>query len=357
MHRDTDHTTLTDSRRGALMLDGLRELLILVIPLTLGCIAAWFWWFSAESATVKLPDRPPVRLLQLVPDRHSMWVSRLGEDPRKIDLQTGQTDVCWHLSRDYDFKYCHWSTEAGGISVLSTFDGYLEIYQHGVLVYQEYLRERAYPGELVRCELSADGCWLVLTVENRSAELWRLQDGQPVTRTPFVCRSPPGLVKFSPCARWIVLTADESFEIRQTEAIQNVRSWSVTEHGKMMRPGALVWSPDGQKIYAAVENGTVYAWDVASGQLISQWTVSQYMLNALAVTPDGKTLAAGGADKLVHLWSLEDEKLKWSGSAHTSGVRTLTFDHTGTRLFSGGLDGRFFEWNPAVPHTSRELDW
>ncbi len=350
-------TAEISSRRGVMLLDGLRELLILVIPLTLGCVAAWFWWFPAESATVKQPYRAPVRLLELVPDRSSLWVSRLGEDPRKIDLQTGHTDVCWHLSRDYDFKNCRWSTEAGGVSVLASFDGYLEIYHQGELVYQENMREKKSPGELVRCELSADGSWLVLTTDHHAAELWRLQDGRPITRTSFECHSPPGLVKFSPCGRWIVMSAAESFEIRQTEAIQTVRSWSFTGHGRMMRPGALAWSPDGRKFYSAAENGAVYAWDVASCQLISQWPVSQYMLYALAVTPDGKTLAAGGADSQVHVWSLEDEQRKWSGRAHTSGIRSLTFDHTGTRLFSGGLDGRFFEWNPVVPHTPRELEW
>jgi hypothetical protein len=102
----------------------------------------------------------------------------------------------------------------------------------------------------------------------------------------------------------------------------------------VFRPGDWVFdaafTPDGKTLVAAVRDGKLRAYDVASGQLrvLGQ---QKYGIEALAIASDGDTVVTGGSVGDVSLWSLRDGKKRVLIPGGLA-VTALRFDPTGKRL-------------------------
>ena len=68
--------------------------------------------------------------------------------------------------------------------------------------------------------------------------------------------------------------------------------------------GVVAFAPDGKRLAAASWDGTIRAWEVASGRELARMTGIDGRTLALAWSPDGKALASGGYDGDVRLWDL-----------------------------------------------------
>lgn len=79
-------------------------------------------------------------------------------------------------------------------------------------------------------------------------------------------------------------------------------------------------SPDGTRIYAAMRNGAIQVYDVASRQLVATWQVGQ-MLSCISVSEDGSTILAGEAAPPANSALLYRVRTS-DGAAQSSGVAT-----------------------------------
>ena len=67
----------------------------------------------------------------------------------------------------------------------------------------------------------------------------------------------------------------------------------------------MAFSPDGQTLATASEDGTVKLWQVLDGaQVGSELSAHEGPLYGLAFSPDGRTLGTVGANGAVRLWDL-----------------------------------------------------
>jgi len=111
----------------------------------------------------------------------------------------------------------------------------------------------------------------------------------------------------------------------------------------------LAWSPKGQYLAAASDDGTVHTWDATSGKKFPILQGHQGDVKGVAWSPTGERLATASLDGTVWLWQFPP-----SGSSptvlkgHSSGVRGIAWSPDGQWLVTAGLDGttRLFHTAP-----------
>ena len=122
-----------------------------------------------------------------------------------------------------------------------------------------------------------------------------------------------------------------------------VRSWMAHADSA----AALAWSPDGQMLVSGGYDKVIKFWNPATGELIRSLDGHQGWVVSLAFSHDGKILASGSYDRTIRLWNVADgiERSKLAG--HMATVRALAFSHDDKLLASGSADRTVRLWDAA----------
>ena len=142
-----------------------------------------------------------------------------------------------------------------------------------------------------------------------------------------------------------------------TCAQAGVQLWDVATHqakGPPLVGGAglartLAFSPDGRRIAAGLQDGTVLIWDIGTGQLVGDpLKAGTFEILALAYSPDGSILASSGRDTEIVLWdAASQQRLGQPLKGHTNTVFALAFSPDGKTLASGSADISIRLWDVA----------
>jgi len=103
------------------------------------------------------------------------------------------------------------------------------------------------------------------------------------------------------------------------------------------------FSPEGEQLVTAGQDGTVRLWNL-SGQKLAQFKGHQGDVNSVSFSPDGQRLATAGTDGRVRLWNLSGQKLA-QFKGHQGDVNGVSFSPDGKRLATAGADGTARLWN------------
>ncbi|MCM2371027.1 WD40 repeat domain-containing serine/threonine protein kinase [Aporhodopirellula aestuarii] len=106
-------------------------------------------------------------------------------------------------------------------------------------------------------------------------------------------------------------------------------------------PGT-VWasdfSPDGKTLAAAVEDGSIRIWDVASQTLEKSFNAHRGLAWTVAYHPSRPMLMTSGDDSTIKLWDTDEYEVIWEWKAESS-VRGVAFSPDGNRIVAGDRDG------------------
>lgn len=108
---------------------------------------------------------------------------------------------------------------------------------------------------------------------------------------------------------------------------------------------SVAWSADGQTIASCSSDKTIRLWDVRSGECQKIITGHTSSIWAIAFSPDGKLLASGGDEPLVKIWDVETGESQKVFSGHTGAILSLAFSPNGQSLASGSVDHNIRLWD------------
>jgi serine/threonine protein kinase len=123
----------------------------------------------------------------------------------------------------------------------------------------------------------------------------------------------------------------------------------------------VAYSPTGQCLASASQDGVIKVWDAQTGQPLWSFPAGQKMVFSLAFSPDGQRLASAGQDGSMRIWDVQARKQLRDWPAHTSPVSCVAFSPDGTRLAStcsskhmveDPVAGQAKVWDPAAPFRS-----
>ncbi|KAI1963922.1 U3 snoRNP protein [Ophidiomyces ophidiicola] len=166
-------------------------------------------------------------------------------------------------------------------------------------------------------------------------------------------------------------------------------SYILKQQGHLDSMNSLVYSPDGQKIITAADDGKIKVWDIGSAFCIVTFTEhtaavtaceftkrgnvlftasldgsirawdliryrnfktftapSRQQFSSLAVDPSGEVVCAGSLDSFdIHVWSVQTGQLLDRLAGHEGPVSSLAFAADGSHLVSGSWDRTVRLWN------------
>ena len=205
------------------------------------------------------------------------------------------------------------------------------------------LRQLARHGAYAAALYSANGAYILSWSVDGTVRLRDVRRGTAsFVRAPKSTSALPPVIAaaIAPTGRRIAIAPEGQRAVLQ--APEGGDRVTLPRHGQI---NWLAFSPDGEHLLTASDDGTARTWNAATGAAERVLKAGSAVLDA-RYSPLGERIAAGGADGIIRVWRLDggDPLLLYG---HDGPVTALAFNREGDRIVSGGQDGTVRIWDAA----------
>jgi WD40 repeat protein len=277
------------------------------------------------------------------------------QDPKDVTLQEGQPVVGAAV----------WNPWA----LLGTSDGKLHWLQLNSMAIERRIEHGA---PLRAVALASDRKTVVTAGDDSKLKLWNVETGQ-LTVELGPTANPPRAVLVPPSSPFVVAgLADGQIEVWHLDTKQRLTTLRLpgdsrlawlpdgrvlaasgdaqvrtmrlprVHHELQAHSGpvrAVLFSPDGQRLYSAGQDQRVRSWETISGKLLAQTEPLGAALTALASSREGNLIFAAGEDGQIRELASSDLKVGRVLATGLKGITALSYTPEGQRLGAGSADG------------------
>ncbi|MEB3212188.1 MAG: substrate-binding domain-containing protein, partial [Leptolyngbyaceae bacterium] len=115
--------------------------------------------------------------------------------------------------------------------------------------------------------------------------------------------------------------------------------------GGILYSTSLAYSPDGELVAAASDNGTVRIFDADGNPVGEPLSGLPGQLSSLAFSPDGTRLVGATNDGSIQFWNLDGTPIGNPLTGHDSAITSVVFSPDGESIATAGADGTIWRWD------------
>ncbi len=147
---------------------------------------------------------------------------------------------------------------------------------------------------------------------------------------------------WSPIGQRLVSASDDGI-VRLWDGVSGQPQGTLKGHSE--RVNAVAWSPNGTRLASASDDGTARLWDATTAQPLATLRGHSGAVYIVAWSPDGACLASASWDKTVRLCDGLTGQPLTILTGHTSDVRAVAWSPDGRRLASASEDRTIRLWD------------
>jgi WD40 repeat protein len=149
---------------------------------------------------------------------------------------------------------------------------------------------------------------------------------------------------FSPEGRSMISTGSPVLKLWDVASGRLIREFESPEPIYKFREVA--FAPSGEFVAASTTGGGIFVWNVNSGDIKFQTTISLFLARELVFSPDSQLLAVGDSSRSgLQLWSIDAEQMTLGVNTQTA-VNGIAFTRDGSVIASAGGAPNVIEfWN------------
>ena len=184
---------------------------------------------------------------------------------------------------------------------------------------------------------------VALSLGNRAA------DERDIARSRQLATSAAAQLSINP--ELSVLLAIRAIETRRTPQAEAVLRQATLEstvkatlRGHQGAANSASFSPDGQRVVSAGDDGTVRVWELGTGREQVVLQSNDAPVYAASFSPDGQRVVSAGDDGTVRVWELGTGREEVVLQSNDAPVYAASFSPDGQRVVSAGDDGTVRVW-------------